>query len=125
MGRKRIVLGLWGSATRTGGGPSADLAFAAAIGCRPTRTWPRLALSDFRAAAGHAAGPACEFFHDVAYFWPVPDVFPSQMALFAAAVRGVGALADAEAPSTLAGLERESLSRQFRGGARRLWRGAL
>ena len=108
---KRIVLDLWGSATmRTGGD---DLAQALAlIGCRPTWDAASTRVSGFEVLPVAMLGrPRVDVTLRISGLFR--DVFPSQIALFAAAVRAVAALDESADDNPLAGLEGESLARIF------------
>ena len=95
---------------RTGGD---DLAQAfALIGCRPTWDVASTRVSGFEVLPPAMLGrPRVDVTLRISGLFR--DVFPSQMALFAAAVRAVGALDESAEDNPLAGLERESLSRIF------------
>jgi cobaltochelatase CobN len=108
---KRIVIDLWGSATmRTGGD---DLAQGLAlIGCRPTWDVSSTRVSGFEVLPLAMLGrPRVDVTLRISGLFR--DVFPSQIALFAAAVRAVAALDENAADNPLAGLEGASLARVF------------
>ena len=117
---KRIVLDLWGSATmRTGGD---DLAQALAlIGCRPTWDAASNRVSGFEVLPLAMLGrPRVDVTLRISGLFR--DVFPSQIALFDAAVRAVAALEESADDNPLAGLKDEGLARVFGARARRLRR---
>ncbi len=108
---RRIVLDLWGSATmRTGGD---DLAQALAfLGCRPTWDAASNRVSGFEVLPLAMLGrPRVDVTLRISGLFR--DVFPSQIALFAAAVRAVAALEESADDNPLAGLEDASLARVF------------
>jgi cobaltochelatase CobN len=108
---KRIVLDLWGSATmRTGGD---DLAQALALmGCKPTWDHASNRVGGFVVAPLAQLGrPRVDVTLRISGLFR--DVFPSQIALFAAAVRSVAALDENSDDNPLAGLEGAELARVF------------
>jgi cobaltochelatase CobN len=108
---KRIVLDVWGSATmRTGGD---DLAQALAlIGCRPTWDAASNRVNGFEVLPLAMLGrPRVDVTLRISGLFR--DVFPGQIALFAAAVQAVAALEESAAENPLAGLKDESLARVF------------
>ena len=108
---KRIVLDLWGSATMRTGGDDLAQAFAL-IGCRPTWDVASTRVSGFEVLPPAMLGrPRVDVTLRISGLFR--DVFPSQIALFAAAVRAVAALEESAEDNPLAGLECESLSRIF------------
>jgi cobaltochelatase CobN len=99
---KRIVLDLWGSATmRTGGD---DLAQAFALtGCRPTWDAASTRVNGFEVLPLAMLGrPRVDVTLRISGLFR--DVFPSQIALFAAAIRAVAALDESRDDNPLAGL---------------------
>ena len=87
---KRIVLDLWGSATMRTGGDDLAQAFAL-IGCRPTWDAASTRVSGFEVLPLAMLGrPRVDVTLRISGLFR--DVFPSQIALFAAAVRAVAAL---------------------------------
>ena len=108
---KRIVLDLWGSATMRTGGDDLAQAFAL-IGCRPTWDAASTRVSGFEVLPLAMLGrPRVDVTLRISGLFR--DVFPSQIALFAAAVRAVAALDESAEDNPLAGLEGESLARIF------------
>ena len=108
---KRIVLDLWGSATMRTGGDDLAQAFAL-IGCRPTWDAASTRVSGFEVLPLAMLGrPRVDVTLRISGLFR--DVFPSQIALFAAAVRAVAALDESADDNPLAGLEGESLARIF------------
>ena len=108
---KRIVLDLWGSATMRTGGDDLAQAFAL-IGCRPTWDAASTRVSGFEVLPLAMLGrPRVDVTLRISGLFR--DVFPSQIALFAAAVRAVAALEESAEDNPLAGLEGESLARIF------------
>jgi cobaltochelatase CobN len=108
---KRIVLDLWGSATmRTGGD---DLAQALALmGCKPTWDHASNRVGGFEVAPLAQLGrPRVDVTLRISGLFR--DVFPSQIALFAAAVRSVAALDEKSQDNPLAGFEGAELARVF------------
>ena len=108
---KRIVLDLWGSATMRTGGDDLAQAFAL-IGCRPTWDAASTRVSGFEVLPLAMLGrPRVDVTLRISGLFR--DVFPSQIALFAAAVRAVAALEESAEDNPLAGLEGESSARIF------------
>jgi cobaltochelatase CobN len=100
---KRIVLDLWGSATMRTGGDDLAQAFAL-IGCRPTWDAASTRVSGFEVLPLAMLGrPRVDVTLRISGLFR--DVFPSQIALFAAAVRAVAALDESSEDNSLAGLE--------------------
>src|SRR3984957_5219577 len=100
---KRMVLDLWGSATmRTGGG---DLAPAfAVVGCRPIWDAAATRVSGFEVLPLAMLGrPRVDVTLRISGLFR--DVFPSQIGLFAAAVRAVAAREESAEDNPLAGLQ--------------------
>ena len=119
---KRIVLDLWGSATMRTGGDDLAQAFAL-IGCRPTWDAASNRVSGFEVLPLAMLGrPRVDVTLRISGLFR--DVFPSQIALFAAAVRAVAALEESADDNPLAGLQGASAGAHIRRGARRLWRRA-
>jgi cobaltochelatase CobN len=108
---KRIVLDLWGSATMRTGGDDLAQAFAL-IGCRPTWDAASTRVSGFEVLPAAMLGrPRVDVTLRISGLFR--DVFPSQIALFAAAVRAVAALEESAEDNPLAGLQGESPARIF------------
>ncbi len=108
---KRIVIDLWGSATMRTGGDDLAQAFAL-IGCRPTWDISSTRVSGFEILPLAMLGrPRVDVTLRISGLFR--DVFPSQIALFAAAVRAVAALEESAGDNPLAGLEGASLARVF------------
>ncbi len=108
---KRIVLDLWGSATMRTGGDDLAQAFAL-IGCRPTWDAASTRVSGFEVLPLAMLGrPRVDVTLRISGLFR--DVFPSQIALFAAAVRAVAALEESAEDNPLAGLQGETLARIF------------
>jgi cobaltochelatase CobN len=108
---KRMVLDLWGSATMRTGGDDLAQAFAL-IGCRPTWDAASTRVSGFEVLPLAMLGrPRVDVTLRISGLFR--DVFPSQIALFSAAVRAVAALEESADDNPLAGLEGESLARIF------------
>jgi cobaltochelatase CobN len=108
---KRIVLDLWGSATMRTGGDDLGQAFAL-IGCRPTWDAASTRVSGFEVLPLAMLGrPRVDVTLRISGLFR--DVFPSQIALFAAAVRAVAALEESADDNPLAGLQGESPVRIF------------
>jgi cobaltochelatase CobN len=108
---KRIVLDLWGSATMRTGGDDLAQAFAL-IGCRPTWDAASTRVSGFEVLPLAMLGrPRVDVTLRISGLFR--DVFPSQIALFAAAVRAVAALDESADDNPLVGLEGDSLARIF------------
>jgi cobaltochelatase CobN len=102
---KRIVLDLWGSATMRTGGDDLAQAFAL-IGCRPTWDAASTRVSGFEVLPlAMLDRPRVDVTLRISGLFR--DVFPSQIALFAAAVRAVAALEESSDDNPLAGLEGE------------------
>jgi cobaltochelatase CobN len=102
---KHIVLDLWGSATMRTGGDDLAQAFAL-IGCRPTWDVASTRVSGFEVLPLAMLGrPRADVTLRISGLFR--DVFPSQIALFAAAVRAVAALEESSEDNPLAGLEGE------------------
>jgi cobaltochelatase CobN len=102
---KRIVLDLWGSATMRTGGDDLAQAFAL-IGCRPTWDVASTRVSGFEVLPLAMLGrPRADVTLRISGLFR--DVFPSQIALFAAAVRAVAALEESSEDNPLSGLEGE------------------
>ena len=100
---KRIVLDLWGSATMRTGGDDLAQAFAL-IGCRPTWDAASTRVSGFEVLPLAMLGrPRVDVTLRISGLFR--DVFPSQIALFAAAVRAVAALEESAEDNPLAGLQ--------------------
>ena len=100
---KRIVLDLWGSATMRTGGDDLAQAFAL-IGCRPTWDAASTRVNGFEVLplAGLSRSRVDVTLRISGLF---RDVFPTQITLFAAAVRAVAALEESSEDNPLAGLE--------------------
>ena len=100
---KRIVLDLWGSATMRTGGDDLAQAFAL-IGCRPTWDAASTRVNGFELLPLAMLGrPRVDVTLRISGLFR--DVFPSQIALFAAAVRAVAALEESSEDNPLAGLQ--------------------
>jgi cobaltochelatase CobN len=100
---KRIVLDLWGSATMRTGGDDLAQAFAL-IGCRPTWDAASFRVNGFEVMPlAMLSRPRVDVTLRISGLFR--DVFPSQIALFAAAVRAVAALEESGDDNPLAGLE--------------------
>jgi cobaltochelatase CobN len=100
---KRIVLDLWGSATMRTGGDDLAQAFAL-IGCRPTWDMASTRVNGFEVLPLAILGrPRVDVTLRISGLFR--DVFPSQIALFAAAVRAVAALEESSEDNPLAGLK--------------------
>ncbi len=103
---KRIVLDLWGSATMRTGGDDLAQAFAL-IGCRPTWDVASTRVSGFEVLPlAMLTRPRVDVTLRISGLFR--DVFPSQIALFAGAVRAVAALDESADDNPLAGLEGEA-----------------
>ena len=114
---KRIVLDLWGSATMRTGGDDLAQAFAL-IGCRPTWDAASTRVSGFEVLPLAMLGrPRVDVTLRISGLFR--DVFPSQIALFAAAVRAVAALEESADDNPLAGLRRREPGAHVRRGAGR------
>ncbi len=108
---KRIVLDLWGSATMRTGGDDFAQAFAL-IGCRPTWDAASTRVSGFEVLPLMMLGrPRVDVTLRISGLFR--DVFPSQIALFAAAVRAVAALDESADDNPLAGFRSASVVRIF------------
>jgi cobaltochelatase CobN len=108
---KRIVIDLWGSATMRTGGDDLAQGFAL-IGCRPTWDASSSRVSGFEVLPLAMLGrPRVDVTLRISGLFR--DVFPSQIALFAAAVRAVAAREESADDNPLAGLEGPSLARVF------------
>ena len=108
---RRIVIDLWGSATMRTGGDDLAQAFAL-IGCRPTWDASSSRVSGFEVLPLAMLGrPRVDVTLRISGLFR--DVFPSQIALFAAAVRAVAAREESADDNPLAGLEGASLARVF------------
>ncbi len=100
---KRIVLDLWGSATMRTGGEDLAQAFTL-IGCRPTWDAASTRVNGFEVLPLAMLGrPRVDVTLRISGLFR--DVFPSQIALFAAAVRAVAALEESAEDNPLAGLQ--------------------
>ncbi len=108
---KRIVIDLWGSATMRTGGDDLAQGFAL-IGCRPTWDAASNRVSGFEVLPLAMLGrPRVDATLRISGLFR--DVFPSQIALFNAAVRAVAALEESVSDNPLAGLKGASLARVF------------
>ena len=108
---KRIVLDLWGSATMRTGGDDLAQAFAL-IGCRPTWDVASTRVSGFEVLPLAMLGrPRVDVTLRISGLFR--DIFPSQIALFAAAVRAVAALEESAEDNPLAGVQDASPARIF------------
>ena len=108
---KRIVIDLWGSATMRTGGDDLAQAFAL-IGCRPVWDLSSSRVSGFEVLPLAMLGrPRVDVTLRISGLFR--DIFPSQIALFASAVRAVAALEESADDNPLAGLEGASLARVF------------
>jgi cobaltochelatase CobN len=108
---KSIVLDLWGSATMRTGGDDLAQAFAL-IGCRPTWDAASTRVSGFEVLPLAMLGrPRVDVTLRISGLFR--DVFPSQIALFAAAVRAVAALEESVEDNPLTGLQGPSAARIF------------
>jgi cobaltochelatase CobN len=108
---KRIVLDLWGSATMRTGGDDLAEAFAL-IGCRPTWDAASTRVNGFEVLPLAMLGRS-RVDVTLRISGLFRDVFPSQIALFAAVVRAVAALEESSEDNPLAGLQGESAARIF------------
>jgi cobaltochelatase CobN len=100
---KRIVLDLWGSATMRTGGDDLAQAFAL-VGCRPTWDVASTRVNGFEVLPVAMLGrPRVDVTLRISGLFR--DVFPSQIALFSAAVRAVAALEESAEDNPLAGLK--------------------
>jgi cobaltochelatase CobN len=100
---KRIVLDLWGSATMRTGGDDLAQAFAL-IGCRPTWDSASTRVSGFEVLPLAMLGRS-RVDVTLRISGLFRDVFPSQIGLFAAAVRAVAELEETAEDNPLAGLQ--------------------
>ena len=108
---KRIVLDLWGSATMRTGGDDLAQAFAL-LGCRPTWDLASTRVSGFEILPlAMLSRPRVDVTLRISGLFR--DVFPSQIGLFAAAVRAVAALEESIGDNPLAGLQSASVARIF------------
>jgi cobaltochelatase CobN len=108
---KRIVIDLWGSATMRTGGDDLAQGFAL-IGCRPTWDASSSRVSGFEILPLALLGrPRVDVTLRISGLFR--DVFPSQIALFNAAVRAVAALEESAGDNPLAGLGGARLARVF------------
>jgi cobaltochelatase CobN len=108
---KRIVLDLWGSATMRTGGDDLAQGFAL-IGCRPTWDAASTRVNGFEVMPlAMLNRPRVDVTLRISGLFR--DVFPSQVALFAAAVRAVAALEESADDNPLAGLRGAHLARIF------------
>ena len=108
---KRIVIDLWGSATMRTGGDDLAQAFAL-LGCRPTWDASSNRVSGFEVLPLAMLGrPRVDVTLRISGLFR--DVFPSQIALFAAAVRAVAALEESADDNPLAGMKGALLARVF------------
>ncbi|HZZ63324.1 MAG TPA: cobaltochelatase subunit CobN [Roseiarcus sp.] len=108
---KRIVLDLWGSATMRTGGDDLAQAFAL-IGCRPTWDMASNRVGGFEILPLALLGrPRVDVTLRISGLFR--DVFPSQIALFSAAVRAVAAQAESAEDNPLAAFRGTALSRVF------------
>jgi cobaltochelatase CobN len=108
---KRIVIDLWGSATMRTGGDDLAQAFAL-IGCRPAWDLSSSRVSGFEVLPLAMLGrPRVDVTLRISGLFR--DVFPSQIALFASAVRAVAALEESPDDNPLAGVEGANLARVF------------
>jgi cobaltochelatase CobN len=108
---QRIVLDLWGSATMRTGGDDLAQAFAL-LGCRPTWDMSSNRVSGFEILPPAMLGrPRVDVTLRISGLFR--DVFPSQIALFAAAVRAVAELEENADDNPLAGFKGAALARVF------------
>ena len=108
---KRIVLDLWGSATMRTGGDDLAQAFAL-IGCRPTWDVASNRVNGFEILPLAMLGrPRVDATLRISGLFR--DVFPSQIALYSAAVRAVAALEESEDDNPLVAFAGASLARVF------------
>jgi cobaltochelatase CobN len=108
---KRIVLDLWGSATMRTGGDDLAQAFAL-IGCRPAWDASSSRVSGFEVLPPAMLGrPRVDVTLRISGLFR--DVFPSQIALFSAAVRAVASLEESADDNPLAGLKGAAPARVF------------
>ena len=108
---KRIVLDLWGSATMRTGGDDLAQAFAL-IGCRPTWDMASNRVGGFEILPLATLGrPRVDVTLRISGLFR--DVFPSQIALFSAAVRAVAERDESAEDNPLAALKGTALARVF------------
>ncbi len=108
---KRIVLDLWGSATMRTGGDDLAQAFWL-IGCRPTWDTTSNRVSGFEILPLAMLGrPRVDVTLRISGLFR--DVFPSQIALFSAAVRAVAGLDESADDNPLAAFRGTALARIF------------
>jgi cobaltochelatase CobN len=108
---KRIVLDLWGSATMRTGGDDLAQAFSL-LGCRPTWDASSNRVGGFEILPLAVLGrPRVDVALRISGLFR--DVFPTQIALFAAAVRAVAALDESAEDNPLAGLPESARPRVF------------
>jgi cobaltochelatase CobN len=108
---KRIVLDLWGSATMRTGGDDLAQAFAL-LGCRPTWDASSSRVSGFEVLPLAMLGrPRVDVTLRISGLFR--DVFPSQIALFSAAVRAVASLEESADDNPLAGVQDAGSARVF------------
>ncbi len=108
---KRIVLDLWGSATMRTGGDDLAQAFAL-MGCRPTWDMASNRVGGFEILPLASLGrPRIDVTLRISGLFR--DVFPSQIALFSAAVRAVAERAESAEDNPLAALRGTALARVF------------
>jgi cobaltochelatase CobN len=108
---KRLVLDLWGSATMRTGGDDLAQAFAL-LGCRPTWDTSTNRVSGFEILPLAMLGrPRVDVTLRISGLFR--DVFPSQIALFSAAVRAVAGLEESEDDNPLLAFRGAALARVF------------
>ena len=108
---KQIVLDLWGSATMRTGGDDLAQAFAL-IGCRPTWDTASNRVGGFEILPLATLGrPRVDVTLRISGLFR--DVFPSQIALFSAAVRAVSDCAESAEDNPLAALKGTAPARVF------------
>ncbi len=108
---RSIVIDLWGSATMRTGGDDLAQAFAL-LGCRPLWDGASNRVSGFEVLPLAALGrPRVDATLRISGLFR--DVFPTQIALFASAVRAVAALDESAEDNPLAGAPDASLARIF------------
>jgi cobaltochelatase CobN len=108
---RRIVLDLWGSATMRTGGDDLAQAFAL-LGCRPTWDLSSNRVNGFEILPLAMLGrPRVDVTLRISGLFR--DVFPSQIALFSAAVRAVAELEESGDENPLAGLKGAAIARVF------------
>ncbi len=111
---KQIVLDLWGSATMRTGGDDLAQAFAL-IGCRPTWDTASNRVGGFEILPLATLGrPRVDVTLRISGLFR--DVFPTQIALFSAAVRAVVECAESAEDNPLAALKGTELARVFGAG---------